>query len=81
MRLTLNPRCQMNLNIQIQSDVDPQTALLFLVLTTTRLVFGGSVGKLIRERLTSRLERTQSLVCGTIRHSTDRTLSSITSPT
>lgn len=81
MRLTLNPRCQMNLDIQIQRDVDPQTALLFLVLTTARLVFGGSVGKLIRKRLTSRFKRPQSLVCGAVRRSTDGTLSSIASPT
>lgn len=72
-RLTLNSRCQMDLDIQIQSDVDPQTAFLLLVLPTTRLVFGSSVRKLIGKGLTSRLERTQSLICGT--------LSSIASPT
>lgn len=73
MKLTLNSRCQMDLDIQIQSDVDSQTALLLLVLATTRLVFRGSVRKLIGKGLTSRLERTQSLICGT--------LGSIASPT
>lgn len=66
MKLTLNSRCQMDLDIQIQSDVDSQTALLLLVLATTRLVFRSSVCKLIGKGLTSRLERTQSLICGTL---------------
>lgn len=63
----------MDLDIQIQSDVDSQTAFLLLVLATARLVFGSSVRKLIGKRLTSRLEGTQSLICGT--------LGSIASPT